>query len=48
MVRGVCGDHVFISQGAEGGEERVWSVVSVVTMYLYLRVVRDACGLWCL
>ena len=48
MVCGVCSNRVCISQGGEG---RVWSVVSVVTvvtMSLYLRVVRDACGLWCL
>ena len=48
MVCGVCGDRVFISQGAEGGEGRLWSVVSVVTMSLYLRVVKDVCGPWCL
>ena len=48
MVCGVCSDRVFISQGAEGGKGRVWSVVFVVTTPLYLRVVKDVCGPWCL
>ena len=39
MVRGVCGDHDFISQGGEG---RVWSVVSVVTTSLLVILVAIA------